>query len=334
MTGSLVVHDRPLARSERRYAVLRAALDDGRELVYDDVRRLGTLLLLDQRGWNRYTQRHRTRAARARVHARAPGRGARPIPAGSEEGDHGPEVPGGRGKHLRQRGALRGGHRSFQTGGQAHTRASPPAPRGDPADPAAPRSRPTAPRSATTAPAPARRAASSSSCWSMAARASPAAGAARGSPAPTRSTRASPCSATAASREPPPRPPAGAAAGHRSPAAPPADPGASGEPARGLPDARCRRPDHLRRQGQAAPNPALTYFRAEYPDDKAARILYASHDITWDYTPSEFSAYLGELRQIKQYRPALQPPGQPDAAGGVHQSLPRARRPGCPPARR
>jgi excinuclease ABC subunit C len=47
----------------------------------------------------------------------------------------------------------------------------------------------------------------------------------------------------------------------------------------------------------------LTYFRAEYPDDKAARILYASHDITWDYTPSEFSAYLGELRQIKQYRP-------------------------------
>jgi excinuclease ABC subunit C len=47
----------------------------------------------------------------------------------------------------------------------------------------------------------------------------------------------------------------------------------------------------------------LTYFRATYPDDKAARILYAAHDITWDYTPSEFSAYLGELRQIKRYRP-------------------------------
>jgi formamidopyrimidine-DNA glycosylase len=54
MTGSLIVHARPLARRERRYAVLRAALDDGRELVYDDVRRLGTLLLLDQRGWSRY----------------------------------------------------------------------------------------------------------------------------------------------------------------------------------------------------------------------------------------------------------------------------------------
>jgi formamidopyrimidine-DNA glycosylase len=54
MTGSLIVHDRPLGRSERRYAVLRAALDDGRELVYDDVRRLGTLLLLDRRGWTRY----------------------------------------------------------------------------------------------------------------------------------------------------------------------------------------------------------------------------------------------------------------------------------------
>ena len=47
----------------------------------------------------------------------------------------------------------------------------------------------------------------------------------------------------------------------------------------------------------------LTYFRAEYPDDKAARILYAAHDIAWDYVPSEFAAYLGELRQIRQYRP-------------------------------
>ncbi|MBA3555488.1 MAG: nuclease [Gemmatimonadales bacterium] len=47
----------------------------------------------------------------------------------------------------------------------------------------------------------------------------------------------------------------------------------------------------------------LSYFRAEYPADKAARILYASHDISWDYTPSEFSAYLDELRQIKRYRP-------------------------------
>jgi formamidopyrimidine-DNA glycosylase len=55
MTGSLIVHDRPLTGDQRRYAVLRAPLDDGRELVYRDVRRLGTLLLLDTRGWNRYT---------------------------------------------------------------------------------------------------------------------------------------------------------------------------------------------------------------------------------------------------------------------------------------
>jgi len=47
----------------------------------------------------------------------------------------------------------------------------------------------------------------------------------------------------------------------------------------------------------------LTYFRAEYPDDKAARILYAATNITWDYVPSEFAAYLGELRQIRLYRP-------------------------------
>lgn len=54
MTGSLVVHDRPLSADESRYAVLSARLSDGRRLVYRDVRRLGTLLLLDQRGWQTY----------------------------------------------------------------------------------------------------------------------------------------------------------------------------------------------------------------------------------------------------------------------------------------
>jgi formamidopyrimidine-DNA glycosylase len=54
MTGSLVVHPRPLPGDERQYAVLRAQLDDGRELVYRDIRRLGTLLLLDPREWDRY----------------------------------------------------------------------------------------------------------------------------------------------------------------------------------------------------------------------------------------------------------------------------------------
>jgi formamidopyrimidine-DNA glycosylase len=54
MTGSLTVHERPLTKDERRYAVLSARLDDGPRLVYRDVRRLGTLLLLDDRGWRAY----------------------------------------------------------------------------------------------------------------------------------------------------------------------------------------------------------------------------------------------------------------------------------------
>ena len=54
MTGSLLIHDHPLSREEKRYAVLQAPLDDGRTLVYRDVRRLGTLLLLDQEGWDAY----------------------------------------------------------------------------------------------------------------------------------------------------------------------------------------------------------------------------------------------------------------------------------------
>jgi formamidopyrimidine-DNA glycosylase len=55
MTGSLMVHRRALKPDEAKYAVLRAELSGGRELVYRDVRRLGTLLLLDETEWARYT---------------------------------------------------------------------------------------------------------------------------------------------------------------------------------------------------------------------------------------------------------------------------------------
>lgn len=54
MTGALLTYDRALTPAERRYAVLQLTLDDGRLLVYRDVRRLGTLLLLDDRRWAAY----------------------------------------------------------------------------------------------------------------------------------------------------------------------------------------------------------------------------------------------------------------------------------------
>ncbi|HLS47871.1 MAG TPA: bifunctional DNA-formamidopyrimidine glycosylase/DNA-(apurinic or apyrimidinic site) lyase [Gemmatimonadales bacterium] len=54
MTGALLVHAAELTPDERKYAVLRARLDDGRELVYRDVRRLGTLLLLGPAEWQEY----------------------------------------------------------------------------------------------------------------------------------------------------------------------------------------------------------------------------------------------------------------------------------------
>jgi excinuclease ABC subunit C len=46
----------------------------------------------------------------------------------------------------------------------------------------------------------------------------------------------------------------------------------------------------------------LSYFRAAYPE-KAARILHAASQITWDYVPSEFAAHLAELREIRKHRP-------------------------------
>jgi formamidopyrimidine-DNA glycosylase len=57
MTGALLVYDQPLTPAERRYAVLRAALDDGGILVFRDVRRLGAIYLLDEAGWRSYTGR-------------------------------------------------------------------------------------------------------------------------------------------------------------------------------------------------------------------------------------------------------------------------------------
>ncbi len=47
----------------------------------------------------------------------------------------------------------------------------------------------------------------------------------------------------------------------------------------------------------------LSYFRASYPEDKAARIVREASSIEWTYAPSEFAALLEELRCIKRLRP-------------------------------
>lgn len=57
MTGALIVYDHRLRQDERRYVVLRAALGNGSILVYRDVRRLGTITLLDEPRWQAYTAR-------------------------------------------------------------------------------------------------------------------------------------------------------------------------------------------------------------------------------------------------------------------------------------
>jgi formamidopyrimidine-DNA glycosylase len=56
MSGVLLVTGEPLSAADAKYAVLRAALDDGRELIYRDVRRLGTLLLLNAAEWRAYDE--------------------------------------------------------------------------------------------------------------------------------------------------------------------------------------------------------------------------------------------------------------------------------------
>ena len=57
MTGSLIVYDRPLTADEARYVVLRAGIGRSATLVYDDVRRIGTIRLLDEPEWAAYSGR-------------------------------------------------------------------------------------------------------------------------------------------------------------------------------------------------------------------------------------------------------------------------------------
>jgi formamidopyrimidine-DNA glycosylase len=54
-TGALIVKDAELPLSALEYSTLRFLLDDGRELHYCDVRRLGTVALMDEARFAEYT---------------------------------------------------------------------------------------------------------------------------------------------------------------------------------------------------------------------------------------------------------------------------------------
>jgi len=57
MTGTLTIHDGALSPDERRYAVLDARVGRKSTLAYRDVRRLGTIWLLNEKQWHTYTAR-------------------------------------------------------------------------------------------------------------------------------------------------------------------------------------------------------------------------------------------------------------------------------------
>jgi formamidopyrimidine-DNA glycosylase len=57
MTGTLIVYDRSLRTAERRYAVLEIKVGRRGTFVYRDVRRLGTIHLLQEKAWLSYTAR-------------------------------------------------------------------------------------------------------------------------------------------------------------------------------------------------------------------------------------------------------------------------------------
>lgn len=57
MTGALILSDAPLSGEHAGYAVLTLDVEGGARLTYRDVRRLGTISLLDAEAWNTYTSR-------------------------------------------------------------------------------------------------------------------------------------------------------------------------------------------------------------------------------------------------------------------------------------
>ena len=57
MTGILVISTGNPTAEERRFRVLKADIGDGARFVYRDVRRLGTIWLLDETAWRTYTGR-------------------------------------------------------------------------------------------------------------------------------------------------------------------------------------------------------------------------------------------------------------------------------------
>lgn len=56
-------------------------------------------------------------------------------------------------------------------------------------------------------------------------------------------------------------------------------------------------------QSKSIRNRLLSYFRATDHREKAARIMQATHDLEWQYTPSEFASRLRELTLIREHRP-------------------------------
>ncbi len=57
MTGVLMISTGKPTADERRYRVLKADIGDDVRFVYRDVRRLGTIWLLDEMAWRTYTER-------------------------------------------------------------------------------------------------------------------------------------------------------------------------------------------------------------------------------------------------------------------------------------
>ena len=97
-------------------------LDDGSRLVYRDVRRFGTWLVLEDGDLDPYLAEERPGAARVALHLHVARRAARPAARAAQGGSPRPARRRGSREHLRRRGPLARAREPATAGERAHAR--------------------------------------------------------------------------------------------------------------------------------------------------------------------------------------------------------------------
>jgi formamidopyrimidine-DNA glycosylase len=115
-TGALLIDDGALPENERRYSTVEFVLEDARSLHYRDIRRLGTVSVMDERRFARYSDGLGDEPLGLGLYRRTTIGHSSGVPTGGQAGIDGPTSTRWSGQHLRKRSALAGQDRPVSAG--------------------------------------------------------------------------------------------------------------------------------------------------------------------------------------------------------------------------